>query len=138
MAFNIRDRRAAGIKPKDNCQAAKVGLDSRLQAGWSLYRRLAELERPARAAEQKVSGSAREGELMKQAEYLLYLQSPKWKALREKVIKRYKGKCAVCGQPGSETHHINYRRLGRERLYQLLWLCADCHDAWHQKLGSEN
>jgi 5-methylcytosine-specific restriction endonuclease McrA len=70
-------------------------------------------------------------------DYGLYLRSEAWAEVRRKITKRYKGRCAICGGPGGETHHVTYKHVGHERLYELLWLCTRCHAAWHQRLGQE-
>lgn len=64
--------------------------------------------------------------------YKEYIQSPEWearKALFRKTRYFRAGECWVCGNSSIESHihHINYRRLGNERMTNLRLLCAVCH-----------
>ena len=51
------------------------------------------------------------------------------------IRKRAKGKCEVCGNPGSETHHIiPLNRGGTNASVNLMLLCKPCHDNRHTHL----
>jgi 5-methylcytosine-specific restriction endonuclease McrA len=66
-------------------------------------------------------------------EYVKYINSPEWKALRKKVILRDKRKCQHCGvQTRLQVHHLTYERLGHEMLSDLITLCRDCHRIEHK------
>jgi 5-methylcytosine-specific restriction endonuclease McrA len=66
------------------------------------------------------------------AKYETYLQSPEWKAKRDKVLKRADGKCEGCGErPASEVHHLTYAHVCEEFLFELVALCTDCHARVH-------
>lgn len=69
--------------------------------------------------------------------YNTYLKSPEWASKREYVFKKYNGKCAVCGKPGTQVHHLRYRHnyetgeLDENLDEDLILLCADHHSAYH-------
>jgi hypothetical protein len=66
--------------------------------------------------------------------YEAHLQSPKWKALRKKVIERAKGFCEGCGQnKATQAHHLNYDRVGDEMLFDLVAVCEGCHKKVHKE-----
>ncbi len=72
----------------------------------------------------------------RKAEYTAYLQSPRWKLLREQRRALDGNQCVVCGRPlidGArfECHHITYKRLGDEWLSDLATLCPECHEMAH-------
>jgi len=62
------------------------------------------------------------------SEYSAYLVSPEWKEKREKVLRRDKNKCRICGKKASQVHHLSYTRLFSESLHDLVSLCDECHD----------
>jgi hypothetical protein len=64
--------------------------------------------------------------------YADYLASPRWQELRLRYARSSRPKrCAVCHDPAYQLHHRTYRRLGRERLDDLLPLCRRHHDELH-------
>lgn len=61
----------------------------------------------------------------------------KWEEVRQKVLERDNRKCQLCGQPGTQVHHIHLRSRRKDLLYvmnNLITLCDRCHA--HQ--GPEN
>lgn len=50
---------------------------------------------------------------------------------RNKVMKRAKGYCEICGNLGSEVHHKHYLTFGYENEEDLLYLCRRCHQEIH-------
>lgn len=71
--------------------------------------------------------------------YQKYLQSPHWADLRRRFFssKLFIGKCWCCGSNGPlQLHHRTYKRLGAERLTDLVTLCGDCHKVTHTLVGS--
>lgn len=80
--------------------------------------------------------------LKKQAmrkDYTDYLKSPRWKAIRAKVIFRDNGQCQRDAGKGKclsrndiEVHHLTYVRFGNEQLGDLITLCHDCHKKLHK------
>ena len=66
-------------------------------------------------------------------DYAAYLKSEAWRAKRRKVIER-DGICQGCrNAPIDDVHHLSYRNMFDEFLFQLVGLCRDCHERWHQK-----
>lgn len=73
---------------------------------------------------------------MSNAEKTKYLQSPKWKALREQVLQRDGNKCVVTEDTTNlEIHHISYARLGDEKLSDLVTVSRKVHQKIHDNLG---
>ena len=74
--------------------------------------------------------------LMSSVERNTYLQSPKWKALRQQVIERDKY-CQLSGATTNlEVHHITYDNLGNEYLEDLVLLSRKAHQFTHDYYGS--
>ena len=62
-------------------------------------------------------------------QYNTYLQSESWKKKREKVLDRDGGRCQACLDADAEqVHHLNYKDLGNELLFDLVAVCTPCHD----------
>lgn len=58
-----------------------------------------------------------------------------WEAVREAVRVIYEDKCAICGKPAREVHHIRPKHLnGKNHPRNLILLCNDCHDEVHRKI----
>ncbi len=66
--------------------------------------------------------------------YDQYLQSPEWQARRRLVLRRAGGKCEGCRiRRAVQAHHLTYDRVGREMLFDLVAVCAECHNQIHAK-----
>lgn len=66
------------------------------------------------------------------AEYSAYLKSPEWREKRMRVLDRASGICEGCGvSAANEVHHLTYDRAGKEMLFDLVALCAECHHSIH-------
>ncbi len=66
--------------------------------------------------------------------YNEYLQSPVWKEKRAKVFARANNLCEACRDaPAMQVHHRTYENVGREPLFDLVAVCADCHRILHDK-----
>lgn len=60
-----------------------------------------------------------------------------WDAVRDAIRCMYDDKCAICGQPAREVHHIRPKHLnGRNHPRNLILLCNDCHDEVHRKIDA--
>jgi hypothetical protein len=62
--------------------------------------------------------------------YSHYLHSSHWQGFR--VRYREFGRpqyCIKCGAKEFVLHHLSYKRMGREKLDDVIALCPDCH-AW--------
>jgi hypothetical protein len=64
--------------------------------------------------------------------YKEYLQSDDWKYLRNLVIEKQEGQCAMCGRDITEVHHIKYpKKWCEDSLDNLVGLCGKCHMEEH-------
>jgi 5-methylcytosine-specific restriction endonuclease McrA len=59
-----------------------------------------------------------------------YLQSPQWKALRNRALERDGHRCRICNRHYTlQVHHRRYaERWGAETVDDLTTLCDDCHE----------
>ena len=65
-----------------------------------------------------------------------YLNSPKWKYLRQKILIRDGFSCTSCNSAENlEVHHITYDNWRQEKLEDLTTLCRNCHEQKHQETG---
>lgn len=67
--------------------------------------------------------------------YDQYLQSEHWKQLKDKfyLSKLCKYECYACGSTKElNLHHKTYKRIGHEKLNDLVLLCEDCHKKAHK------
>lgn len=66
--------------------------------------------------------------------YSDYLESTHWQRVRLDALKRAGYECLECEIDGVElhVHHLNYKRLGRERQSDLRVLCEKCHREVHR------
>lgn len=66
--------------------------------------------------------------------YSEYLNSSEWKVKRKKVLKRSGGFCEGCGDNlATDIHHISYKHMGNEFLFELVALCSSCHERIHSE-----
>ncbi len=64
--------------------------------------------------------------------YQQYLASSTWRQKRTLVMQRAQGVCEGCGKAEpDQVHHLTYRRLGDEMLFDLAALCRSCHERIH-------
>jgi 5-methylcytosine-specific restriction endonuclease McrA len=99
--------------------AEKAGWDRSQQAWKDKY----ESERAARAAEQEKAD--REWWDW----YTNYLSSPEWLKRRRAVILRDQGRCQAClEREATQAHHLNYKHVGNEPLFDLIAVCRECHE----------
>jgi hypothetical protein len=65
-------------------------------------------------------------------EYDLYLASPEWRVKRSKVLKRANGICEGClERKATQVHHVTYKHVPNEFMFELIAVCADCHERLH-------
>ena len=71
---------------------------------------------------------------MNKVEYQNYLKSDHWQDFKTLVRKVHNGNhCGICGSSyGLDIHHLNYKRLGKERLSDVIVLCRNCHEKLHK------
>jgi len=67
-------------------------------------------------------------------DYEAYIASPAWAAKRERALNTHGRRCEACGDtsPGLHVHHHTYERFKRERMEDLIILCAGCHRVVHR------
>ena len=71
--------------------------------------------------------------------YLEYLQSDHWVDLRKRYAKSHDQVCVVCGATENlHLHHKTYKRLGKERFKDLVYLCSQCHSEVHGKIQARS
>jgi len=64
--------------------------------------------------------------------YKHYLTTPEWRERRRRVMQRAGHMCEGCGiQRATQVHHLTYKRVGREMLFDLVAICDECHEAIH-------
>lgn len=69
-----------------------------------------------------------------------YLATRHWRVLRVKVAKLRNYYCELCDKKievGYHIHHKTYKRLGDERLGDLMFLCENCHKEVHIALRAK-
>lgn len=82
-------------------------------------------------------GPIQGGTLADTAEDIWGFGGTEWDAVREAVRVIYEDKCAICGKPAREVHHIRPKHLkGKNHPRNLILLCNDCHDEVHRKIDS--
>lgn len=70
-------------------------------------------------------------EQMRSKNYVSYLHSIKWHEKCERVLERDDYTCVLCDAGAQHVHHLTYDRIYNESLYDLVSLCAECHEAIH-------
>lgn len=71
-------------------------------------------------------------------EYSEYLETTEWKSLRNKVLRRAGGRCEGCmDQEAVQVHHLTYKHVGAELLFELVAVCEDCHKRVHPHMEGE-
>ena len=71
---------------------------------------------------------------MQQKEHRAYLKTYEWKKIKAKVTQRANGSCEGCGDylgDSGDVHHKTYDNFKNEFLFELLYLCRDCHTRVH-------
>jgi 5-methylcytosine-specific restriction endonuclease McrA len=71
--------------------------------------------------------------------YQEYLQSVHWEHLRQNCLGRSGWKCESCHSTRHlHVHHLNYRNLTDCTVADVMSLCENCHNAWHDQYGSHH
>ena len=64
--------------------------------------------------------------------YHAHLNSEEWKQIRRHVMDREQSLCQGCRDfTAVNAHHLTYKHLGNEFLFELVALCRQCHDRIH-------
>lgn len=62
--------------------------------------------------------------------YTEYLNSPQWASKRQRVLERDGHVCQACLiRDAREVHHLTYKHVFNEPLFELIAVCKVCHDA---------
>lgn len=65
--------------------------------------------------------------------YRQYLASNIWREKRWRVMERAGRICEGCGtERATQVHHLTYKRVGREMLFDLVAICDGCHEVVHE------
>lgn len=63
------------------------------------------------------------------AKYSEYLETPKWKDKRERVLRRDFHLCQAClKRKATVVHHKTYAHVFEEPLFDLISMCHECHE----------
>lgn len=63
----------------------------------------------------------------KRAQYYAYLKTDAWRDKSRRVVKR-DGTCRACEKrPATQAHHLNYKHIYNEPLFDLVGVCESCH-----------
>jgi len=65
--------------------------------------------------------------------YKNYLLCPEWKRKRNFIIERDKICQGCLDAPIHEVHHLSYKHVGKELMFELVGLCRECHFRCHEK-----
>lgn len=74
----------------------------------------------------------------RQKEYNAYLKSIQWHSKRELVAKRANHTCEGCGEyqgNNGDVHHLSYNHFKNEFLFELIYLCRQCHERLHHSVA---
>lgn len=76
-------------------------------------------------------------------DYNKYIEShPHWQKVRKARFDFDEGRCVICHRDlhdkAYQTHHLNYQRLGNERLRDVITMCGACHKDFHQSWTRSN
>lgn len=64
--------------------------------------------------------------------YSTYLKSSSWMKKRNSALARDKGICQGClEEKATQVHHLSYRNVGNELLFELVSVCDKCHEIAH-------
>jgi 5-methylcytosine-specific restriction endonuclease McrA len=98
----------------DSCTELRLQLQSEEQR----LRRLAQQARTAK---------------LRKMPFAEYRVQPEWQARRTATLARAGYRCQVCAEHDDrlDVHHSSYERYGDEDPFDLIVLCAQCHELFH-------
>ena len=74
-------------------------------------------------------------EYLKNMQYLEYLKTDHWQHFRKEAFKFYKSSCQICNSKNNlNIHHKTYKNRGRETFNDIVILCYNCHELFHDKI----
>ena len=66
--------------------------------------------------------------------YSEYLLSNEWELKRQKVLKRANYICEACLEKEAiQVHHLTYKHVFKEPLFELVAICESCHELLHEE-----
>lgn len=66
--------------------------------------------------------------------YQEFLKTAEWQETRQNALKRARFMCQACSAGGTlHVHHRTYVRRGAEYASDLIVLCAECHETFHER-----
>jgi hypothetical protein len=64
--------------------------------------------------------------------YSAYLLTPEWRERRRRVLERDNWLCQACRvRRATQAHHLTYKHVFHEPLFDLVAVCTVCHEALH-------
>lgn len=88
---------------------------------------------PSTAPPEFPSVSLERGQALAAMPYTEYLESPEWQARRKVMLRQAGYRCQVCNRDRRlHVHHRTYERRGMELPPDLVVLCDECHELFHQ------
>jgi len=80
----------------------------------------------------RLARQARTAQLRKMS-FAEYRMQPEWRARRSATLARAGYRCQVCAEHDDrlDAHHNSYERYGDEEPFDLVVLCAQCHELFH-------
>jgi hypothetical protein len=68
--------------------------------------------------------------------YNRYLESDEWQRKRHLVLERDRNRCQArldrCSIYATQVHHLSYKHVFNEPLFELVAICQNCHDTLHE------
>lgn len=76
---------------------------------------------------------------LKYMPYLDYLKTKHWQHIRERALRWANYKCSICFSKNNlHVHHKTYKNKGQELCKDVVVLCKNCHELYHNKLQGTN
>lgn len=72
---------------------------------------------------------------MTKSEYRAYLASDHWRDVKRRYRASRLRQTCFCGATRVDLHHRTYKRIGRERLGDLVPLCREHHAEVHRRVA---
>jgi 5-methylcytosine-specific restriction endonuclease McrA len=67
-------------------------------------------------------------------DYSEYLGTSAWSERRALVLRRANGMCESCLKArATQVHHLTYNHVRNEFLWELVAICRDCHERFHER-----
>lgn len=67
------------------------------------------------------------------AEHDKYLATQAWRTRRRLVMARARNMCEGCGiKDATQVHHLSYEHWKEEFLWELVAVCDECHERFHE------